>query len=96
MGFYGDCPGANERLLAEVRKHPERRIPFVAVDPKLDQSAVEELERCLADYVHAAAGLIKTQPDLYACTCVPRAGDLRYLVKMGGAGNPRLNAFSRR
>lgn len=49
MGFYGDAPGANERLARHARRHPRRFIPFVTVDPKLGRPAVEELERRLSD-----------------------------------------------
>ena len=38
----------------------------------------------LADYVHAAAKLIRELPNLYACTCCPRAGDVLHLVRAGG------------
>lgn len=40
----------------------------------------------LADYVYPAGGLIRELPNLYACFCGPRPGDLEYLVEMGGAG----------
>lgn len=158
MGFYGDCPAANDRLVAEARRYPDRLIPFITVDPKLGAAAVAEVERCLteplfrgikfhpwmqsfapsmvrdtmtaileiagdrglpvlfhdgtppysttfqiaelarwcpntiiilghgglADYVHAAAKLIRELPNLYACTCCPRAGDVLHLVRAGG------------
>ncbi|MBN1488654.1 MAG: amidohydrolase [Phycisphaerae bacterium] len=39
----------------------------------------------LADYVDAAAQLIRDVPNLYACFCGPRGGDLLHLVATGGA-----------
>ena len=47
MGFYGNCPEHNDKLLAAARRHPERLIPFATVDPKLGSETVNELERCL-------------------------------------------------
>jgi predicted TIM-barrel fold metal-dependent hydrolase len=49
MGFYEDCAAHNEALLRRANEHPDRLIPFVTVDPKLGQAAVDELERCLAN-----------------------------------------------
>src|SRR5256885_200483 len=34
----------------------------------------------LADYCLAAGQLVRDIPNLYACVCGPRAGDVRYLV----------------
>ncbi len=159
MGFYTDCPGANDRLAAHARAKPDRLVPFITVDPKLGAAAVEELERCLADpifrgvkfhnwlqavacsmvketmlevlrrsaraqlpllfhdgtppysttfqiadlarwvpeativlghagladYVYPAGQLIRELPNLYACYCGPKVGDLRYLLEAGGA-----------
>jgi predicted TIM-barrel fold metal-dependent hydrolase len=48
MGFYGDCPRHNDALLERTEAYPDRLIPFVTVDPKEGQAAVDELERCLA------------------------------------------------
>lgn len=39
----------------------------------------------LADYVYPAGQLIRDIPNLYACYCGPRPGDLEYLVQTGGA-----------
>ena len=39
----------------------------------------------LGDYVYAAGQLIRELPNLYACFCGPKAGDLQYLVEAGGA-----------
>ncbi|HYF52056.1 MAG TPA: amidohydrolase family protein [Planctomycetota bacterium] len=51
MGFYSDCPGHNDLLVEAAKKNPDRLIPFVTVDPKLGDPAVEELERCLSNPV---------------------------------------------
>ena len=47
MGFYADTPRNNDLLLERCRRHPDRLIPFVTVDPKEGTAAVDELERCL-------------------------------------------------
>lgn len=39
----------------------------------------------LADYADAAAQLIRDIPNLYACYCGPRPGELLHLVRTGGA-----------
>ncbi len=39
----------------------------------------------LADYTQAAAQLCKELPNLYACVCGPRAGDIRHIVNIAGA-----------
>ena len=49
MGFYRDCPGENDQLVAYAREHPRRLIPFITVDPKLGTPAIDELERCMAN-----------------------------------------------
>lgn len=49
MGFYEDCPGANDRLAREARTCPDRLIPFAVADPKQGRAGVAEVERCLAD-----------------------------------------------
>lgn len=49
MGFYEECPPHNDALLRRADEFPDRLIPFVTVDPKLGQAAVDELERCLAN-----------------------------------------------
>jgi hypothetical protein len=38
----------------------------------------------LADYVLPAAQLVRDIPNLYACVCGPRAGDVRHLVDVAG------------
>jgi predicted TIM-barrel fold metal-dependent hydrolase len=38
----------------------------------------------LADYCLAAAQLVRDIPNLYACVCGPRAGDVRHLVELAG------------
>ena len=38
----------------------------------------------LGDYVHAAGQLMRELPNLYACFCGPKPGDLEYLVECGG------------
>ena len=38
----------------------------------------------LADYCGAAARLVRDMPNLYACACGPRAGDVRHLVDVAG------------
>jgi hypothetical protein len=38
----------------------------------------------LADYVLPAGQLVRDIPNLYACVCGPRAGDVRYLVDLAG------------
>ncbi len=38
----------------------------------------------LADYCLAAGQLVRDVPNLYACVCGPRAGDVRYLVDVAG------------
>jgi uncharacterized protein len=38
-----------------------------------------------ADYVDAAAQLIRDIPNLYGCFCGPRPGDLEHLINVGGA-----------
>lgn len=159
MGFYEDCRTHNDALLRRANEYPDRLIPFVTVDPKQGPTAVDELERCLAnsrfrgvkfhpwlqafassmlrdtmmellcvaakrgvpvlfhdgtppysttyqvadlarwspgttivlghagsaDYVDAAAQLIRDYPNLYGCFCGPRSGDLEHLVEVGGA-----------
>lgn len=40
----------------------------------------------LADYCLAAGQLVRDIPNLYACVCGPRAGDVRYLVDVAGPG----------
>lgn len=49
MGFYEECPPHNDALVRRADEFPDRLIPFVTVDPKLGQAAVDELERCLAN-----------------------------------------------
>ena len=39
----------------------------------------------LADYTDAAAQLVRDLPNLYACYCGPRPGELLHLAKVGGA-----------
>lgn len=39
----------------------------------------------LADYVYAAGQLMRELPNLYACICSPKPGDLVYLIECGGA-----------
>jgi predicted TIM-barrel fold metal-dependent hydrolase len=39
----------------------------------------------LSDYVYAAGQLIRDIPNLYACFCGPKAGELAYLVECGGS-----------
>ena len=39
----------------------------------------------LSDYTDAAAQLIRDLPNLYACYCGPRPGELLHLVIVGGA-----------
>jgi len=39
----------------------------------------------LADYVAAAGRLVRDIPNLYACVCGPRAGEVGYLVQTAGA-----------
>lgn len=159
MGFYENCRLHNDALLSRANEFPDRLIPFVTVDPKQGRSAVDELERCLAnrrfrgvkfhawlqafassmlrdtmmdvlqvaakhnvpvlfhdgtppysttyqvadlarwspettivlghagsaDYVDAAAQLVRDYPNLYGCFCGPRPGDLLHLVEVGGA-----------
>lgn len=158
MGFYEPCGPHNDFLAAGAARHPGRLIPFVSVDPKLGNPAVDELERCLAnpifrgvkfhpwcqafapsivkptmveilkvaarhgapvlfhdgtppysttfqiadaarwvpecnvvlghsglaDYVVAAGQLVRDIPNLYACLCCPKVGDLRYLIDTAG------------
>ncbi len=38
----------------------------------------------LADYVFQAGKLLRDLPNLYACTCCPKAGDIAYLVECAG------------
>jgi hypothetical protein len=38
----------------------------------------------LADYVFVAGQLLRDIPNLYACYCGPKAGDLPYLLRMAG------------
>jgi predicted TIM-barrel fold metal-dependent hydrolase len=38
----------------------------------------------LADYIYPAGQLMREIPNLYACICCPKAGDVEYLVKAGG------------
>lgn len=47
MGFYAETARNNDLLLERARRHPDRLIPFVTVDPKEGPAAVDELERCL-------------------------------------------------
>jgi uncharacterized protein len=49
LGFHEDCRTHNDALAARARRHPDRLIPFVTVDPKRGDEAIAELERCLAD-----------------------------------------------
>lgn len=39
----------------------------------------------LSDSVYAAGQLLRDLPNLYACFCCPKAGDLPYIVEMAGA-----------
>jgi len=39
----------------------------------------------LSDYVHAAGRLVRDIPNLFACLCGPRAGEIRSLVDTAGA-----------
>lgn len=39
----------------------------------------------LGDYVYAAGQLLRELPNLYACFCCPKAGELPYLIEMAGA-----------
>ena len=48
-GFLGETLFHNEKLAEQSQKHPDRLIPFVTVDPKKGESAVEELETFLSD-----------------------------------------------
>jgi len=38
----------------------------------------------LSDYVYSAGQLLRDLPNLYACYCAPRSGDLRWLVDAAG------------
>jgi len=44
QGFYRDTQAANERLLQHANAEPDRLIPFVTVDPKLGDIAIQELD----------------------------------------------------
>jgi len=48
MGFYENCPAHNDKLIEQCAKHPDRLYPFITVDPKLGNAAIEEMDRCLA------------------------------------------------
>src|SRR5207244_7851134 len=48
MGLYEDCPAHNDELLSRAARHPDRLLPFITVDPKLGNLAIDELERCIA------------------------------------------------
>lgn len=39
----------------------------------------------LADYVYPAGQLLRALPNLYACVCGPKSGDLLYLIEAAGA-----------
>ena len=39
----------------------------------------------LADYVYPAGQLLRDIPNLYACLCGPRCGDLQYLIQEAGS-----------
>ena len=47
-GFYEDCRIHNEKLLERAAKHPKRLLPFITVDPRFGQAAIDEMERCIA------------------------------------------------
>jgi predicted TIM-barrel fold metal-dependent hydrolase len=47
MGFYEDCSKHNDALAERAAQVPQRLLPFITVDPKLGQPAIDELERCL-------------------------------------------------
>src|SRR3954470_19616591 len=159
MGFYDDSKKHNDLLAERAARHPERLLPFLTVDPKLGQTAVDEVRRCidmnvfegikfhpwlqafapsmvrgtlmqilqlaaqfdlpvlfhdgtppyattfqiaqcarwvpeativlghagLADYTIPAAQLVRDIPNLHACVCGPRAGDVKYLGDTAGA-----------
>lgn len=38
----------------------------------------------LSEYVHAAGQLMRELPNLYACFCGPKAGELQYLIETAG------------
>lgn len=44
----GGYPQANDRVLAEAEASGGRLVPFLRVDPRLGDAAVEELDRCIA------------------------------------------------
>jgi uncharacterized protein len=47
MGFYEDCRKHNDLLARRASTDPKRLLPFITVDPKLGNPAIEEMERCL-------------------------------------------------
>jgi uncharacterized protein len=47
-GFYEDCRVHNDKLLERVARDPKRLLPFVTVDPRFRNAAVDELDRCIA------------------------------------------------
>src|SRR5579875_1646091 len=47
MGFYEDCRGNNDALVKRAKRHADRLLPFITVDPKLGKAAVEEMRRCV-------------------------------------------------
>lgn len=40
----------------------------------------------LSDYVYAAGQLLRNIPNLYACFCGPKSGELPYIIENAGAG----------
>ncbi len=47
MGFYEDCTKHNDLLAERASRNADRLIPFITVDPKLGQAAIDELNRCV-------------------------------------------------
>jgi uncharacterized protein len=47
-GFYEDCRIHNDKLLERASKNPGRLLPFITVDPRFGNAAIEEMDRCVA------------------------------------------------
>jgi len=44
-GFYGDCAGENDKLKTLCDTHPDMLLPFMTVNPRDEEKAIEEMER---------------------------------------------------
>lgn len=57
------CAAENDYLLDSAAKYPDRIVPFVTVQPKAGDRALEEIERCLA---RRARGVGELAPGTYS------------------------------